>query len=53
MRVETLIICNFSSDVNERIINKQKTAKPIAGQGHDWHPKGIRRPPCWEIKPEC
>lgn len=47
------MIGNFSSDVNERIINKQKTAKPPARQGHDWHLKGIRRPHCWEIKPEC
>lgn len=39
MRVETLMIRNFSSDGNERIINKQKAAKPPARQGHDWHLK--------------
>lgn len=53
MSVETLMACNFSRDVNERIINKQNTIKPTARQGHDWHLKGMRRPQCWEIKPEC
>lgn len=44
---------NFSRDVKGRISNKQKTAKPTARQGHDWHLKEIRTPQCWEIKPEC
>jgi hypothetical protein len=32
MKVGTLITCNFSRDVNERLINIQKTGKLIARQ---------------------